>query len=97
METRYKVYQRDNGIYYIQDALLVARNQAVAQPALNVTMAKVYLSGRSLDHRQGFTEITLHGYRYAWARRAKSFGMPLREAMAHLGHGAKRSIKLTPG
>jgi hypothetical protein len=58
METRYKVYQRGNGIYYIQDvvtnqqetlrtrdkkkalALLVARNQAVAQPALNVTMAK---------------------------------------------------------
>jgi hypothetical protein len=35
------------------------------------------------------TEITLHGYRYAWARRAKSFGMPLREAMAHLGHGSK--------
>ena len=35
------------------------------------------------------TEITQHGYRYAWARRAKSFGMPLREAMAHLGHGSK--------
>ena len=28
-------------------ALLVARNQAAAQPALNVTMAKAYLSGRS--------------------------------------------------
>src|SRR5258707_8160154 len=43
----------------------------------------------STTQRQGFTEITLHGYRYAWARRAKSFGMPLREAMAHLGHGSK--------
>jgi hypothetical protein len=65
METRYKVYQRGNGIYYLEDVvtsqqeslrtrdrkkaltLLVARNQAAAQPALNVTMAKAYLSGRS--------------------------------------------------
>lgn len=44
---------------------------------------------RKVADRQGFTEITLHSYRYAWARRAKSFGMPLREAMAHLGHGSK--------
>jgi hypothetical protein len=65
MENRYRVYCRENGIYYIEDvvtnqqeslrtrdkkkapALLIARNQAVAQPALNVTMAKAYLSGRS--------------------------------------------------
>jgi integrase len=39
--------------------------------------------------RLGFKEITLHGYRYAWAQRAKAFGMPLREAMSHLGHGSK--------
>jgi hypothetical protein len=44
---------------------------------------------RKVADRQGFTEVTLHSYRYAWARRAKSFGMPLREAMAHLGHGSK--------
>jgi integrase len=31
----------------------------------------------------------LHSYRYAWAQRAKTAGMPLREAMAHLGHGSK--------
>lgn len=65
MENRYRVYRRENGIYYLEDvvtkqqeslrtrdkkkalALLVARNQAAAQPALNVTMAKAYLSGRS--------------------------------------------------
>jgi hypothetical protein len=39
--------------------------------------------------RLGFKDISLHGYRYAWAQRAKTFGMPLREAMAHLGHGSK--------
>lgn len=39
--------------------------------------------------RLGFTEISLHSYRYAWAQRAKSYGMPMREAMAHLGHGSK--------
>ena len=39
--------------------------------------------------RLGFKEVTLHSYRYAWAQRAKTFGMPLREAMTHLGHGSK--------
>jgi hypothetical protein len=44
---------------------------------------------RKVADRLGFTDISLHGYRYAWAQRAKSYGMPLREAMAHLGHGSK--------
>ncbi len=35
------------------------------------------------------TGVSLHSYRYAWAQRAKSAGMPLREAMAHLGHGSR--------
>jgi len=36
--------------------------------------------------------------RYAWARRAKTFGMPMREAMAHLGHGSNdRTRLLEPG
>jgi len=34
-------------------------------------------------------EIVLHSYRYGWAERALSAGMPEREAMAHLGHGSK--------
>jgi integrase len=38
--------------------------------------------------RLGFLGISLHSYRYAWAQRAKVAGMPLREAMAHLGHGS---------
>jgi len=44
---------------------------------------------RKVADRLGFTDISLHSYRYAWAQRAKSYGMPLREAMAHLGHGSK--------
>jgi integrase len=31
----------------------------------------------------------LHSYRYAWAQRARSAGMPEREAMNHLGHKSK--------
>ena len=44
---------------------------------------------RKLADRLGYTEITLHSYRYAWAQRAKTYAMPLREAMTHLGHGSK--------
>jgi len=44
---------------------------------------------RKRADRLGFTTISLHSYRYAWAQRAKVSGMPLREAMAHLGHGSK--------
>jgi integrase len=32
--------------------------------------------------------ITLHSYRYAWAERAKRFGMPERFAQGALGHGS---------
>jgi integrase len=39
--------------------------------------------------RLGFQGISLHSYRYAWAQRAYAAGMPMREAMAHLGHGSK--------
>jgi integrase len=38
---------------------------------------------------QKIVGITLHSYRYAWAERALSAGMPMREAMAHLGHKSK--------
>lgn len=44
---------------------------------------------RKVADRLGFVDISLHSYRYAWAQRAKSYGMPMREAMAHLGHGSK--------
>jgi len=95
MENRYRVYVRENGIYYVEDvvtkqqeslrtrdkkkalALLVARNQAVAQPALNVTMAKAYLSGRSpeLSTRNWndvFEEMML-GYDGSTKKRFSSF------------------------
>lgn len=35
------------------------------------------------------TGRVLHSYRYAWAQRAKSAGMPEREAMNYLGHKSK--------
>jgi integrase len=33
--------------------------------------------------------VTLHSYRYAWAWRAKTAGMPERFAMENLGHNSK--------
>jgi integrase len=37
----------------------------------------------------GVSGVTLHCYRYAWAERAKTVGMPERFAQAALGHGSK--------
>jgi integrase len=37
----------------------------------------------------GITGITLHSYRYAWAERAKTAGMPERFAQEALGHNSK--------
>ena len=37
----------------------------------------------------GIEGVTLHSYRYAWAERAASAGMPERYAQAALGHGSK--------
>ena len=39
--------------------------------------------------RLGFTGVTLHSYRYAWAERAKEAGYPERFAMQALGHSSK--------
>jgi integrase len=39
--------------------------------------------------RAGVSGVTLHCYRYAWAERAKTVGMPERFAQAALGHGSK--------
>ncbi len=35
------------------------------------------------------TKRTLHSYRYAWAQRARTAGMPERDAMNHLGHKSR--------
>ena len=40
-------------------------------------------------HQLGIVGVTLHGYRYAWAERAKTAGMPERFAMENLGHNSK--------
>jgi integrase len=37
----------------------------------------------------GIQGVTLHSYRYAWAERAKTAGMPERFAMENLGHNSK--------
>ena len=37
----------------------------------------------------GITGISLHSYRYAWAERAKTVGMPERFAQQALGHSSK--------
>lgn len=59
-------------------------------PKLAPQLEKIRASRfRKRADRLGFTDISLHSYRYAWAQRAKTAGMPLREAMAHLGHGSK--------
>ncbi len=78
----------------IGDDLMKLLNELPQEGCLFPTMAKqndkVRASRfRKVADRLGFTDISLHGYRYAWAQRAKSYGMPLREAMAHLGHGSK--------
>jgi integrase len=39
--------------------------------------------------RAGVSGVTLHCYRYAWAERARTVGMPERFAQAALGHGSK--------
>ena len=39
--------------------------------------------------RAGVSGVTLHSYRYAWAERAKTVGMPERFAQAALGHNSK--------
>jgi integrase len=36
----------------------------------------------------GIPDVTLHGYRYAWAERANAAGMPERFAQAALGHSS---------
>ncbi len=40
-------------------------------------------------HKAGVSGVTLHCYRYAWAERAKTVGMPERFAQAALGHNSK--------
>jgi integrase len=40
-------------------------------------------------HKAGVADVTLHCYRYAWAERAKTVGMPERFAQAALGHNSK--------
>jgi integrase len=37
----------------------------------------------------GIEGVTLHSYRYAWAERAKTAGMPERFAIENLGHNSK--------
>ena len=44
---------------------------------------------RKVCLRMNISGVTLHSYRYGWAERAYSAGMPEREARSHLGHSSK--------
>jgi integrase len=44
---------------------------------------------RSRCKQLGIEGVSLHSYRYAWAERAKTAGMPERFAMENLGHNSK--------
>jgi integrase len=44
---------------------------------------------RKVCLRVKISGVTLHSYRYGWAERACSAGMPEREAQAHLGHSSQ--------
>ena len=66
--------------------------QTRRQPAQN--LSRVRAGGRATEfasrgRRLGITGVTLHSYRYAWAERAKTAGMPERFAMENLGHNSK--------
>jgi integrase len=83
-----------NVVIVIGDALVKILEQLPQEGWLFPTLAEQNDMVRASRFRKrcdrlGFKDITLHSYRYAWAQRAKTFGMPLREAMAHLGHGSK--------
>jgi integrase len=41
----------------------------------------------------GITGISLHSYRYAWAERAKTVGMPERFAQQALGQSSKAFVR----
>ena len=41
----------------------------------------------------GITGISMHSYRYAWAERAKTVGMPERLAQQALGHSSKVFVR----
>ncbi len=95
MRERYRIYQRNGGIFYAKDRktgqalslattdrheaarLLAAKNQATEQPALNVAMAKVYLSAQSpefLTRTWGqLIELVAQGYQGATAIRWRKF------------------------
>jgi integrase len=44
---------------------------------------------KSLCRQLGIVGVTLHSYRYAWAERARTCGMPERFAQEALGHNSK--------
>jgi len=44
---------------------------------------------KSRCRQLGIVGVTLHSYRYAWAERAKTCGMPERFAQEALGHNSK--------
>jgi len=64
-----------------------------SEGALFPYLARVRAGDRATEFGQrcrqlGINGVTLHSYRYAWAERAKTAGMPERFAMENLGHNS---------
>src|ERR1700733_2447778 len=75
------------------DALNVFKDLP-AEGVLFPYLSRVRAGDRATEFGQrcrqlGITGITLHSYRYAWAERAKTAGMPERFAQEALGHNSK--------
>jgi integrase len=80
--------------FTISTALEKALQQLPTTGALFQQLATVSESDRASrfrrrSHKAGVFGMTLHCYRYAWAERAKTVGMPERFAQAALGHNSK--------
>ena len=91
---------RTNAVRLIEQRLLPHEFKIVAtrtyrETARAITDMVVRGAGdRATEFKQrcsqlGIKGVTLHSYRYAWAERAKTAGMPERFAMENLGHNSK--------
>ena len=75
------------------EALNLLKDQPSEGP-LFPYLSTVRAGDRATEFKQrcdqlGIKGVTLHSYRYAWAERAKTAGMPERFAMENLGHNSK--------
>ena len=88
-----KKTKQNSGIRFGPECGAILRTMP-SSGALFPNLAKVRASDRATEFRQrcdglGIKGVTIHSYRYSWAERAKTFGMPERFAQAALGQASK--------